>query len=168
RVVAEADAADERGGRRPPARAERLDNRVRRERIELRDVGKIASLHDLAGERRDRERRLLQVLLAKPRRDENLLEPSIAFLSNGLRQDGRHARGEQAERGGAARRTPPVILGRHDLHPRKRTTPRPRRWKMRGANSAASFQSTRGCKFAKCPGGALIFLQQPDVALPST
>ncbi len=111
RVVAEADAADERRGGRAPARAERLDDRVRRERVDHRDVGEVARLEVLARERGDRERRLLEVLLAETRGDDDFLEPSLLLRHDGSAESERA--GCKAQAGTATLEASISWVGRH-------------------------------------------------------
>ena len=86
RVVAQADAANERGGRRAPAGAERRDDRVRHERVEIERARRAARFEHVARERRDRERRLLQVLFAEPCRDDDFLESLLREHARGQRR----------------------------------------------------------------------------------
>jgi hypothetical protein len=73
--VSVADAADRRGDRGSPARAEVVDHDVRRPVADIDDVGGAVGRERVAADRADRERRLLQRFLAEARADDDFLEP---------------------------------------------------------------------------------------------
>src|SRR5690606_14221192 len=97
------DAADVRDHRVTESRLRLLEVRVRHRIADLRSRRERARLDLLRGDRRDRNRRLLQVLLAEPRGDDDFLEvrrPALLLSKRRLRY---HSGGERAERtdGGA-------------------------------------------------------------------
>ena len=83
RVVAQADAADERRRGRAPPGTERRNHGVRHECVEIECARGAARLQRVARDRGDRERRLLQVLLAEACGNEDFLEPCLLGMNQG-------------------------------------------------------------------------------------
>src|SRR5690606_3566306 len=82
------DAADERHQRVAERGLSLLKVGVRDGIADLRGVGEGACLNLLRRERSDRDRRLLQVLLAKARRDDDFLEAHALLLREGREGSG--------------------------------------------------------------------------------
>jgi hypothetical protein len=85
--IALADAADRGGDGGPEGRALRLEGDVRRLARQLCDVGLRAILEHARGDRRDRERGVLNVLFAELRGDDDLLD-ALTLALGFLRQCG--------------------------------------------------------------------------------
>jgi hypothetical protein len=85
RVVAQADAANERCGGRSPTGAQRCDDGIRHEGVEIERARRPARLEAFAREGCDRERCLLQVFLAKTSRHDDLFERFLCERVRGQR-----------------------------------------------------------------------------------